>query len=62
MTRLNGVQYARCPPDCGGSRIGVDCADTLEGVPVWAAMSPLRCVQAGVNRVTLSGVICVAGL
>ncbi len=54
MTRLNGVQYTRCSPASRGSRIGVDCADTLDGGPLLAAMSPLRCVHAGSRRPTLS--------
>ena len=32
----------------------------LEGAPLAAAMSPLRCVHAGSSCVTFSGVICVA--
>ena len=37
-------------------------AETLEGWPSDAAMSPLRCVHAGWRRVTLSGVTWVAVL
>ena len=33
MTLLNGVQYTRCPPAACGNRIGVACAETLDGVP-----------------------------
>ncbi len=38
------------------------CADTLEGGPSFAAMSPLRCDQTGSSCPTLSGVTCTDGL
>jgi hypothetical protein len=61
MTRWNGVQSMRCPPAAGGNSTGVACADTLEGGPAAAAMSPLRWLHDGSSRATFQGVTCVAG-